>query len=556
MRRAPETLPQMQLKDPLGTAPTNPSSSKSNIILTGFMGTGKTSVGAAVAKQLGMPFVDMDDEIERQAGMEISEIFSRFGEGHFRRIEKDICRHMATLSGTVIATGGGTPLDPENRAAMCFAGMVVTLCCLPAELGRRLEGDTKRPLLEGTLKSSSLAGLYEQRKTAYDSFPFILDTSNRSVTNTAQRIGDLWRDAGSRSKSLLVNVPGDQDYAVYFAPGALESLGVILENRGIESKIAVVSDSHVAGFYLNTVLRSLRSSGFDAFSVVLPPGETTKSLHYASRLYEKFVEGGLDRRGAVVALGGGVVGDLAGFAAATFMRGIPLVQCPTTVLAMVDSSVGGKTGLDTKDGKNLIGVFKHPVVVCADVDTLQSLDTDEKRCGLAESIKHAFIGDEGLLRAFEDDGCEAALDPENLSRSLEVKRRIVEQDPHERGIRELLNFGHTVGHAIEAHTRYSIRHGEAVSLGMVAAARISHRMGTCDSGVVERLEAVLRQTALPVRHTWDADGIIPFLSADKKAFRCTPRFVLIRSVGEVENGWKVDAAVVRDVLEEMRIDGL
>jgi 3-dehydroquinate synthase len=524
----------------------------SNIIVTGFMGTGKTSVARALAELLGMTFVDVDEEIEKRAGMSVSGIFSSHGEARFRLLEKQVCKETFSMTGSIIATGGGTPLDPENRALMSVAGMVVSLSCSMDELRRRLKHNTTRPLLSPDPESGDLKAIYDLRRKAYDAFPFTVDTTNLSIRETASRIRDLWTGSGTCSRSRVIRVPGGQDYTMYFAPGALGTLGGMLANRNIESKVAVVSDAHVAGLYLNKVLESLRGSGLQPFSVVVPPGERTKNLHHASLLYQKFVQGGLDRRGAVVALGGGVVGDLAGFAAATFMRGVAFVQCPTTVLAMVDSSIGGKTGLDTEQGKNLIGAFKHPIAVCGDIQTLQTLDATEIRCGLAESIKHAVIGDEGLLGRFEDESPDRALDPENLARSVDVKRRIVETDPYEDGPRELLNLGHTLGHAMEAHAKYSVRHGEAVSLGMVASARISRRLGICPLGVIERIESVLRKVGLPVRHVWDPGKIVRFLSTDKKSVRGTPRFVLIRDVGKVEHGWNVDLDLVKEALEEMR----
>ncbi len=547
-----EELPSMVQQGPSKTTAERGRSTTSNIVVTGFMGTGKTSVARVVAELLGMTFVDVDEQIEKRAGMSVSEIFSRHGEARFRLLDKQFWKAASSLTGSIIATGGGTPLDHENRALMSLAGMVVSLSCSLDELGRRLRHNTTRPLLSHDPNSGDLKDICDLRRGAYDAFPFTVDTTNLSIHETACRIRDLWTGSGSCSKSRVIHVPGGQDYTVYFAPGALGTLGEMLGNRNIESKVAVVSDTHVAGLYLNNVLGSLRRGGLQPFSVVVPPGEKTKDLHHASLLYQEFVEGGLDRRGAVVALGGGVVGDLAGFAAATFMRGVTLVQCPTTVLAMVDSSIGGKTGLDTEHGKNLIGAFKHPITVCADVDTLQTLDVAEIRCGLAESIKHAVIGDEVLLGKFEDESPAKALDPENLGRSVDVKRRIVEADPYEEGPRELLNLGHTLGHAMEAHSKYSMRHGEAISLGMVASARISRRLGICRLGVVERIEAVLTKVGLPVRHGWDPGRIVQFLSSDKKSLNGKPRFVLIRDVGKVENGWNVDLDLVKEVLEEMK----
>jgi 3-dehydroquinate synthase len=326
----------------------------------------------------------------------------------------------------------------------------------------------------------------------------------------------------------------------------------MLRDRGLTSRIAVVTDFNVTKLYADQVVSSLESVGFKPFICTIPPGEGSKNLGRLSSLYQSFLAGRLDRRGAVVALGGGVIGDLAGYAAATYMRGVALVQCPTTLLAMVDSSVGGKTGVDLPEGKNLVGAFKQPILVAADTQALDTLPEREIRMGMAELIKHAVIGDLQLFEALESSDKVSGLDAALIARSANVKVRVVEADPFESGPREVLNLGHTVGHAVEKCSEYSVGHGEAVSVGLVAAARISEKMGLCESTIPDRLESLLSRTGLPVRHSADPDALVDVMAADKKAVEGRVRFVLIKSIGQVEHGIEVSPDLLRQVLEDLK----
>ncbi|MCL4552250.1 MAG: 3-dehydroquinate synthase, partial [Candidatus Marsarchaeota archaeon] len=317
------------------------------------------------------------------------------------------------------------------------------------------------------------------------------------------------------------------------------------------SRMAVVADLNVKKLYGDQVVNVLERAGFKPFICAVPAGEGSKNLEQLSALYRSFLEGRLDRRGAVVALGGGVIGDLAGFAAATYMRGVALVQCPTTLLAMVDSSVGGKTGVDLQQGKNLVGAFKQPILVAADTLALASLPEREIRMGMAELIKHAVIGDSELFEALERSDKTSALDATLIARSANVKVRVVEADPFESGPREVLNLGHTVGHAVEKCSGYTVGHGEAVSVGLVAAARISERMGLCDSAVGDRVESLLGRTGLPVRHNANTNQLVDVMTTDKKTVEGRVRFVLVRRIGLVEHGIEVSSDVVSRVLSRL-----
>jgi 3-dehydroquinate synthase len=327
---------------------------------------------------------------------------------------------------------------------------------------------------------------------------------------------------------------GSRSYSVKVGPGLLDAIGTEVRSLGLGKGCAVVSDSNVASLYGVRAMESLRSAGFRPVDITVPAGEKSKSLDQAEWICERMIEAGLDRKGWALALGGGVVGDLAGFVAAIYFRGVPFVQAPTSIVAQVDSAVGGKTGVNTRNGKNLIGAFHQPRLVLADVDTLASLPEREFNEGFAEVIKHGAIRDRALLDAV------AGLDRANLAtiirRNVEIKAAIVAADEQETtGERVLLNFGHTIGHAIEAAAGYGkMLHGEAISLGLVAACRISVAKAGMPSGEARRLTALLEQFHLPVRLPPDipTDAIMAALKADKKFEEGAIRFVLCPRLGE------------------------
>lgn len=522
-----------------------------NIVLAGFMGTGKTSVGRLIADQLHRDFLDTDEEIERREKLPVPGIFEAYGEPHFRAMEKDLCRELSSRTGLVIATGGGIPVDPENRRLLNSMGVVVCLRCSPSRILARVDSGAGRPMLETNDLEKRITDLLKEREQVYASLPFQVDTSDLTPSRVAERVLSLVESSAADSRFLSVTAQGSGGYTIALGPGLLELLGDMLRDRGLTSRVAVVTDSNVGPLYLGLVMNSLNAAGFRPFPVTVPAGEETKNPKQLGRIYEAFLDGGMDRRGAVVALGGGVVGDLAGFAAATFMRGVSLVQCPTTLLAMVDSSVGGKTGVDLPQGKNLVGAFKQPLVVAADTQTLGSLPDAQIRMGMAELIKHALIDDADLFSLLEKSSGTIAPAPELVARSVRVKIQVVEEDPFESGRRAVLNLGHTVGHALEKCSGYSMAHGDAVSVGVVAAARISNRMGLCDNHVPERVEALLARVGLSVRHAMNPLELVGVMTTDKKVVEGRVRFVLIRDIGKVDHGWDVPPELVREVLQNL-----
>jgi shikimate kinase/3-dehydroquinate synthase len=304
----------------------------------------------------------------------------------------------------------------------------------------------------------------------------------------------------------------------------------------IKGPFAVVTDTNVGPLHAYKIEGALTV-------VTVPAGEEFKTLDTVRDIYDQLFAAGLDRKGTLVALGGGVVGDMTGFVAASYMRGIDFVQCPTTLLAMVDASVGGKTGVDMPQGKNLVGAFKQPTAVLADLSTLQTLPPAEFASGMAEVVKHGLLANEDLLQSLKTG--DWRLSPENQSLisnlqslvtdAIQVKRDVVQEDPFEHGVRATLNLGHTFGHAIEQVSGYTVRHGEGVAMGMVAAANLSARLEECDPVLQLRIEKVLKYVGLPTRipANLDAEEMYHYMSSDKKKAAGVMRFVLIHDVEDV-----------------------
>lgn len=322
-------------------------------------------------------------------------------------------------------------------------------------------------------------------------------------------------------------------YPIHAGEGLLNRAGPLLAHHGIApGRIAVVTNTAVAEKHYARLEESLREAGYLPAVALVQDGERHKTLATVQQLYDEFLSARLDRRGAVIALGGGVVGDAAGFAAATYLRGVPFVQAPTTLLSMVDASVGGKTGVDLPQGKNLVGAFKQPEVVLVDTATLATLPAAEFRSGLAEVVKHGIIGDPDLFAQLEHIG------PSNLTQmvvdAVRVKVQVVEEDPFEQGRRAVLNLGHTFGHAIELENHFAIRHGEAVAIGLVAAANLAAEMGECDADLAARIQAVVARLGLPVNvRGQQPDRLLAAMGHDKKRAGKVLRYVVPRALGDV-----------------------
>lgn len=346
---------------------------------------------------------------------------------------------------------------------------------------------------------------------------------------------------------LPIRTP-EAPYTILIGRGLLGALPDLLMEHGLDGRPIIVTNRTLAPLYGNALARRL-----GAQIVALPDGEQHKTLEMTRALYDAFIEAQIDRHGVVIALGGGVIGDLAGFAAATYLRGVALIQVPTSLLAMVDASVGGKVGVDLPQGKNLVGAFKQPVLVVADVDTLRTLPDIEWRCGLAEIVKAGLIGDPSLLdpRLYRREPPESVI--ALIRQSIAVKAAIVQEDPYEQGVRAHLNLGHTFGHALERVSGFTWKHGEAVAVGLLAAGRLSQVQGLCDPALPFQIEGLLRALGLPVRYrTFSGADLLAAMGTDKKRQRNRLRFVLLRGAGAPVISDDVPAAKVLSVLESLR----
>jgi shikimate kinase / 3-dehydroquinate synthase len=522
-----------------------------NIVLTGFMGSGKTVVGKAVAECLGRWFVDMDAAIERAAGQPVSAIFEQQGEATFRAMEAEMCRELAGESGLVIATGGGALLSEDNRRALGETGLLICLHAPAEVILARLEGAEDRPLLAGPDRRACVEALLAQRAAAYAAIPHHIDTAGLAVEQVAERVIQLARQTEGGMATIPVSYPGGGHYDILIGDGVLAVLGQAMLAAGLPpGRCAVVSQPAIAAAHAERLAAGLREAGFEPVVVEIPDGEAHKTLATAAGLYDAFVAAGLDRRSPVVALGGGVVGDVAGFVAATYLRGVPFVQAPTSLLAMVDASVGGKTGVDLPQGKNLVGAFKQPALVAIDPDTLKTLPSDEFRSGLAEVVKHGMIGDPGLFEVMEGRGMLSL--GQLVARAVQVKVAVVQEDPFEQGRRAVLNLGHTFGHAYETLSGYGLRHGEAVSIGLVAATRLAARLELCDPALLQRVESLLVRLDLPTRApSFDSSQVLAAMATDKKRIGSRLRFILPRAIGDVDVFGGVSDDLVLAVLAEM-----
>ena len=513
-----------------------------HIFLYGPSGSGKTTVGKLLAKSLGMPCLDMDAEIEQTTGNTIQRYMLENGEAAFREMESSVLRKIVDGPKKVIALGGGTLLRDENRVLAQSCGKVIFLNAEPRILIARLAQDSnRRPLLTGELEKS-LITLLKDREAHYSSFPIRVDASlppEKVALDIQMHLGRFHlRNMGS-------------SYDVLVQEGGLDSLGEMLRSREFDEKILIVSDENVAPLYAERVIASLQASRYSAAKFIIPAGEKHKNIETVLTLWHGFAEANLNRKSLVIALGGGIVSDLVGFCAATFMRGCSWAAIPTTLLAMVDAAIGGKTGFDLPEGKNLAGAFYPPKFVLADPDVLLTLPVREMRAGLAEVIKHGIIADPDLFYLCAD-GLENVISQKNVivRRAMAVKVKIVEEDPFEQSSRALLNFGHTVGHAVELVSKFSMLHGEAVAVGMVAEAKLAERLSISDSGLANSLIEALSKLGLPVDIPGDLphNELVRAMKMDKKKTNRSVRFSLPVRIGEVKVGIEINDLQL--VLEE------
>src|SRR5262245_21210072 len=505
------------------------------------MASGKTSVGRAIASATGRRFVDLDDVVAL-AGIPVANLVAR-DEPEFRRREAAALVELIASSddGPVVATGGGAAAHGDNLARMRAAGLVVALAVDVDEAERRaaehkVRTGAQRPLL------ASARALASSRAPVYRRAHAVVDTTGRSiaeVTEAVRWVERAWSAAPGRDVTIVAL--GDRSYPV--SVGEHLDPAVLRAALGAPTSLAIITDTQVARHWLPPLAAAAASWGIATETIAVEPGEPSKSFATYERLCHQLVGAGLDRGSAILALGGGVVGDLAGFVAATLYRGIAVVQVPTTIVAMTDAAIGGKTAVDLPAGKNLVGAFWQPRLVACALETLVTLPERERRAGFGELWKYALLDGRDLWTAVVTcagwaAGPAATPPPPELrtvvDRSIAFKAAIVGRDERERtGQRALLNLGHTVGHAIESAT--GILHGEAVGLGLVAACRVSAKLAGTRRDLEHEVVAALRASGLPGDlDPYLTDDVLARIQVDKKRIGGKLRFIVVREVGSCE----------------------
>ncbi|WP_034875727.1 bifunctional shikimate kinase/3-dehydroquinate synthase [Bifidobacterium moukalabense] len=511
-------------------------------VIIGMMGAGKTRVGREVAQMMDLPFLDADSEIEHDAGMRIPEYFERYGEPAFRELESDVVLDILEDFDGIFSLGGGAPMTKSIQEGLrdyiADGGKVVYLMADPKEAMERANRGGGRPMLNGDA-NKRWKRLYRERDPV---FRRVATTHVRTHGQTPQAAARKLMDMIAQ-RTVHVTGATIEPYDVSIGEGAMNRLAQVLGDK--PSKVALIHTQPVQR-HSDRARTLLRQGGYDVYDIVIPDAEAGKTIEVANGIWQRLGDEGFTRSDAIVGLGGGAATDLAGFVAATWMRGIRYVNCPTSLLAMVDASTGGKTGINTPQGKNLVGSFYTPAGVLADMRTLASLPNDIFIEGLGEVAKSGFIRDPEILgileshadelRSFDgakfiDSGMKEVV-AELIERTVSVKSYHVSADLKEAGLREFLNYGHTLGHAIEKLEHFRWRHGNAVAVGCVYAAELSHLLGHIDRDLVDYHRSLLGSLGLPTSWNNGAwDDVLALMHRDKKARGNKLRFVILDGIG-------------------------
>lgn len=547
-----------------------------NIFVTGFSGTGKTTAGQEVARLLGWRFVDVDSQIETVSGKSIEEIFDEDGEAVFRRLETKTLGRIAQKSDQVVSTGGGIIMSDTNRQLMESSGWIVLLEGRPETLLQRMknqqteasDGITARPMLKSNNALVHIRVLKNQRQFNYTLAHWTIHTDHLTPLQVAREVIRGWALARTHISNSFVDKPlsdlaaevhtSSGNYPVWVGWEILDELGERIIQILKPSKAYIIADQSVY-LHAHRAQVSMEYAGIPTHQFFIPPGEKSKTLETAHQIYTWLAEHKAERGHLIVAIGGGVVGDLAGFVAATNLRGMPFAQVPTTLLSMMDAAIGGKTAVDLPQGKNLVGAFYQPKFVLSDVSTLTTLRERQLTSGWAEAIKHGLILDNELLNTFENypneiRSLEPDLSTDVIRHSAAIKADVVSQDERETlGIRVLLNYGHTIGHGIETATNYAdYLHGEAVSIGMMGSAYISESLGMISSDEVNRQREILKTYGLPLNApNVDMESVSRAMLSDKKVTAGSIRWVLLNGIGNAVTRNDIPPGLVRETLRRL-----
>ena len=543
---------------------------KSNIFITGFSGSGKSTVSLEVARRLDWKLIELDEEIVRSAGKSVEAVFADDGEQRFRQVETECLEAVAAGKHQVVSTGGGVVMDERNRVTMEENGIVACLEARPDTILRRLESEVRhregpvvRPMLEAEDPTARVRSLKAERQPAYALADWTVHTDSLTPAEVAEEVLRGWTAlssqtmdyAGDGDLAAVVHTSAG-DYPVWAGWGVLDRLAGYVRELVGASVAYIVSDEGVYHLARRAQV-SLEAVGIPTHLFFIPQGEATKTLDTARMVHGWLADRKAERGHVVVAVGGGVVGDLAGFVAAINLRGMPLVQVPTSLLAMMDAAIGGKVAVDLPQGKNLVGAFHQPRFVLADLQALETLPERELASGWAEAIKHGLILDRGLLESFEKDRkailtLDRDVTADVIRRSVAVKARVVSQDEKETlDVRVLLNYGHTIGHAIEAATGYGrFLHGEAVAVGMMGAAYISHGLGMLSEEDVRRQRDLFEAFGLPTGYGPEVDtaAVSEAMRSDKKTSGGMIGWVLLDGIGSAVTRNDVPNELVQETL--------
>ena len=535
-----------------------------NIVIVGMPGSGKTTVGRLLAKKLQKSFVDSDYEIQRRTGVSIPHIFDVEGEAGFRQRESAALEALVQGKNIVLATGGGAAMSAANRELLKQCGVVVYLKSSVHDLWQRTRHDRNRPLLQTADPYAKLQILCAQRDPGYlEIADIVVHTGRQSVHTLLGRLLErlaAWpqqpkKQEEGEMQTLTVGL-AERSYPIYIGSGLLRNTADLLLPHLPQKRAMIVTNTTVAPLYLDALTVNLRACGVNCGNIVLADGERYKNADSVGVIYNELLSSRSERGTPLIALGGGVIGDMTGFAAATYLRGVPFIQIPTTLLAQVDSSVGGKTGINHPLGKNMIGAFYQPRVVLADTDTLDTLPDKELSAGLAEVIKYGLIRDLPFLAWLEGNmeklrARDKAALQYAITRSCQNKAEVVAADERESGERALLNLGHTFGHAIENGMGYGVwLHGEAVAAGTRMAADLSRRLGWLGEAEVDRVRALLQRAGLPSSApALGVEKYLQLMGLDKKVEGGKMRFVLLKGLGCGVVSGDVAEALLRQTLE-------